>query len=108
MGKYLLIFLVLTLSVSVCAQTTSQYDSVKFATPHILEQPLNLIQDNKGQLWLITEQGVSLFNGESFISYQTFNFEQPLIDALATEDSLVLATKNHDKKHKTLIYINLV
>ncbi|NVK23746.1 MAG: diguanylate cyclase, partial [Gammaproteobacteria bacterium] len=95
MLKYLFMVCALLLTAATHAEKKISYDTISFAAPHALERPISLFQDNRSQLWLLTEQGISLFNGSSFASYRSYNFQSPLITGLINESALLLATNQN-------------
>ena len=101
MFKWVLLTILLHYSIASNAQTGENFHAVKYAPAHSLELPIRLSQDHHGQIWLFTEQGISLFQGDRFVSYQNIRISEPIVDGLALTDSLLVATATSLVLNKT-------
>jgi diguanylate cyclase (GGDEF)-like protein/PAS domain S-box-containing protein len=88
---YCVIFLILAFLLS--APAFSQFHSVKYAAEFATETPVNLTQGDNAQVWLFTDNSLSLFTGEEFVPYQSFNFSTPIVGGLVINDGFLIATE---------------
>lgn len=74
------------------AQNHTDFVAIPMPSPHVLEGVVQFGQDQQGQIWLVTEQGISVFRELQFVPFRAFDFPEPIISAAFLPNHLVLAT----------------
>ena len=69
-----MLLLALTLSVTAFAQHHTDFIPLSIPAPHMLESNVRFGQDQQGQVWLVSENGLSVFRDVQFVSFRTFDF----------------------------------
>ena len=92
----LIIFLIgLFAKDKVWAQNHTEFLAIPLPSPHLLESKVQFGQDAQGQIWLVTEQGLSIFRDGQFISFRQFNFNEGIVSATFVGNQLVVATSKN-------------
>lgn len=82
----------LKFSVMAHAQHHTDFIPLSIPAPHLLESNVRFGQDSQGQVWLVSENGLSAFRDVQFVSYKTFDFESPAKHAVFGGNEVLVAT----------------
>jgi diguanylate cyclase (GGDEF)-like protein/PAS domain S-box-containing protein len=84
--------LIFTLSFGASSKQYTDIFTVQLASEHALEQSVKFIQDDNSQVWLLSEQSISLFRDGKFVSFRTFDFSNDVLSGSIIDDYLYVAT----------------
>jgi len=82
-------------SFSSAAQNHTEFLPIALPSQHVLESNVQFGQDAQGQIWLVSERGLSVYRDIQFVSFRTLELGANVISASFIGNNVILATKKN-------------